>query len=497
MRVMLVNPEPKHYTRTRCAPLGVIAIGSYLKSKGHTVKVLNRAIVKTDIRKELDDFKPDFLGCSFTSIMVMEDSIEISTEAKKRGVCVVWGGQFITCSPELFLEYDCFDLLSLGEGEDTWQELCEKKEKGEDWHSISGIAYKDYKGELIKNPDRDFVDLYKLPPLDYSLIDVKKTFYTNYDYQNTASIYLSKGCNGQCTFCYNKAFHKKTYREKNINCLIEEAKQLKEVYGAQALSFADEFFGYNRENMHRICNAFIDADLGMYWGIMTKIGVFNREDLELMYKAGCRWIEFGIESGSKATLARMKKGLKIERVEEDLSNCRDIGIATLCYFIVGFPGETEEELKETCLLLNKINYTKFVLTFFSPLPGSEIVEKIVSEGKYTPPKTVKEILKSSSRYEPKPNLSNVSSLDLRVVRAYVLWRSFTKKSFIENGKINYTIAKRDVLDVLKSLVGHGFKEGVIQFFASGFEFLDIFFYANFFPKIVKKYGLDLKEKKEK
>ncbi|MBE6746539.1 MAG: B12-binding domain-containing radical SAM protein [Ruminococcaceae bacterium] len=495
MRVLFINPEPRNYTRTRCTPLGVVALGSYLQAKGHTVKVLNRAIVKTDIAKELDEFKPDFLGCSFTSSMVMKDSIEVSEEAKKRGVCVVWGGQYITCSPELFLDYDCYDLLSLGEGEETWLELCEKKARGDNIYDVRGIAYKNSKGELVKTPDRDFMDLSKLPPMDYGLIDIKKTFYTSYDYKNTASVYFSKGCNGQCTFCYNRAFHKKQYRERDLNVMIQEARQLKEIYGAQALAFADEFFGYSRENMHRICNAFIEADLGLYWGMMTKIGVFNREDLELMYKAGCRWIEFGIESGSKTTLARMKKGMKLERVEEDLRNCKEIGIATLSYFIVGFPGETEEELRETCSLLNKISYTKFVLTFFSPLPGSEIFERVVSEGKYIPPKSVNEAIRRSSRYEPKPNLSNVPSLDLRVVRAHVLWSSFTQKSFIENGKIDYAIVKKDIVDILKSLRGHGFKEGIIQFFASGYEFLDIFFYANFFPGIVKKYGLDLKEKK--
>ena len=67
--------------------------------------------------------------------------------------------------------------------------------------------------------------------------------------------------------------------------------------------------------------------------------------------------------------------------------------------------------------------------------------------------------------------------------------------FIENGKLNYSVAKKDILDVLRSLKGHGFKNGVEQFFISGYEFLDIFFYGNFFPKIVKKYGLDLKERK--
>lgn len=494
MKVLLINPAPEHYTRARCAPLGVLSIGSYLQANGHKVKVLNRSVASTDIKAELDEFKPDFVGCSLLSVMALKDSLEISHEAKKRGVCVVWGGPYVSAQPKAALEFGCVDFIAMGEGEGTWLELVDTAEKGGDLYSIKGLAYmKD--GVFVKTEDREFLDLTILPPIDYSLIDIQKTFYKNYDYDGIMGMYISKGCHGHCTFCYNRDFYSNCRRARSVDVFIEEAKLLKEKYGMRAIAFTDELFGYNKETLREICNAIIDAKLDVHWGAMTKIGLFDREDFELMHKAGCRWLEFGVESGSKTTLARMKKGMKLERVEEDLKNCKEVGIITLCYFIVGFPGETEEDLKATCELVNKISYTKFVCSYFSPLPGSEIFDEVVSAGKYTPPKTMKEQMKTKIFYSPKPNLSNVKSLDLKAVRSYILWSSFTKKSFIENGKLNYSVAKKDIIDVLKSLRGHGFKEGVIQFFASGYEFLDIFFYANFFPKIVKKYGLDLKEKK--
>lgn len=494
MRVLLINPAPEHYTRARCAPLGVLSIGSYLKANGHTVKVLNRAVISTDIKVELDDFKPDFVGCSLLSVMAVKDSLLISKEAKKRGICVVWGGPYVSASPEMTLKLGCIDFISLGEGEGTWLELVNNFESGGDIYSIKGLAYmKD--NQFVKTDDRDFLDLTILPPIDYSLIDIQKTFYKNYDYDGIMGMYISKGCNGHCTFCYNRDFFSNCRRTRDINLFIDEARLLKEKYGMKAIAFTDELFGYDKKTLHETCTALIEANLNIHWGAMTKIGLFDKEDFELMYKAGCRWLEFGVESGSMSTLAKMKKPLNPAQVEKDLKACRDVGIITLSYFIVGFPGETEEDLKATCELVNKVSYTKFVCSYFSPLPGSEIFEKVVSEGKYTPPKTIEECMKTKIFYSPKPNLSKVKSLDLKVVRSHILWSSFTKKSFIENGKLNYSVAKKDIIDVLKSLKGHGFKEGVIQFIASGYEFLDIFFYGNFFPKIVKKYGLDLKEKK--
>ena len=494
MRVLLINPAPEHYTRARCAPLGVLSIGSYLQSKGHTVKILNRAVVSTDIKAELDEFRPDFVGCSLLSVMAVKDCLMISKEAKKRNITVVWGGPYVSASPEMVFQLGYIDFISLGEGEETWLELVNAKENGKDIYAVKGLAYmKD--GKLVKTGDRPFLDLTTLPPIDYSLIDIQKTFYKNYDYDGIMGMYISKGCDGHCTFCYNRDFFSHCRRARDVSVFIEEAKLLKEKYGMRAIAFTDELFGYNKETLHEICNAMIEAKLDIHWGGMTKIGLFDKEDFQLMYDAGCRWLEFGVESGSLGVLKKMKKALNPALVEKDLSNCRDVGIITLSYFIVGFPGETEEDLKATCELVNKISYTKFVCSYFSPLPGSEIFEKVVSEGKFTPPKTMKECMKTKIFYSPKPNLSEVKSLDLKVVRCHILWSSFTKKNFVENGKVDYSVARKDVIDVLKSLKGHGFKEGVIQFFASAYEFLDIFFYANFFPKIVKKYGLDLKEKK--
>lgn len=492
MRIMLINPEPKHYTRARCAPLGILSIGSYLQSKGHTVKILNRAIEKTDINKELEVFKPHFVGCSFTSIMPVEDAIFVSKEAKKCGACVVWGGQYITCNYKIFKELDCFDFISLGEGEETWLELCEGFEKGTNLKSIPGLAYKNEDGEFVESAARPFVDLKKLPPIDYSLIDTEKTLYINYDYNNVVAMYISKGCNGRCTFCYNHAFHKNCYRERNIDHVIQEARYLKENCGVESISFADEFFGYNREHLHNICNALIEADLGLHWGAMTKIGVFEKEDFELMYKAGCRWIEFGIESGAQTTLKRMKKGMNLDRVEVDLKNCVDVGLIPLCYFIIGFPDETEEELKQTCQLLNKISYVKLISSNFLPLPGSEIYNDLLSQGRITETVSYKEVIGVSSFNTIEANYSKVPTLDLKVIRSNILWCSFTQKNYSNNKDRAYSVIKRDIKDVLKSLRGHGFKGGIEQFFSSAFEFLDVLFYAKFFPHIVKKYGLKLK-----
>lgn len=491
MKVILINPATQRYTRTPCTPLGLLSIATYLEANGHEVKVLNRAVESTDIKKEYDAFRPDFIGCSLFSVMSFKDAIEVSQEAQARGIFVVWGGPFVTSSPEISLDTGCIDVISMGEGEETWLELVEAKKNGEDLFAIKGLVYK-RDGKYVRTPEREFTDLAKLPPINYEYIDLEPILYKNYDYTGVFGMYISKGCNGHCTFCYNTDFHKNCRRQRPVEYLIQEAKYLKEKHHIGAISFTDEFFGCNKQILHDTCQAFIDAELDLPWGCMTKIGLFDREDYQLMYDAGCRWIEFGVESGSRSTLKRMKKGMNPDRVEPDLRICKEIGITTLCYFIVGFPGETEEELRDTCRLVNSISFTRFICSYFNPLPGSEIFKQMVSEGKFSPPTKLEDYMKTKIFYSPKPNLSNVSTKDLKVVRSYLLWKSFTKKHYLEGEKTSFATAKKDIEDVFESLKGHGIKAGIEQLFVSIYEFSDIFFYANFFPKTKKKYDLSIK-----
>ena len=91
-------------------------------------------------------------------------------------------------------------------------------------------------------------------------------------------------------------------------------------------------------------------------------------------------------------------------------------------------------------------------------------------------------------YSPKPNFSQVPTKELKAIRAYFLWKGFSRKFFSEEAR-TYDIAKKDVQDVLKQFRGHGLKFAWQLFWISAYEFSDIFFFAHFFPGILRKYGL--------
>lgn len=491
MRVLFVNPSMERYTRQLGFPLGQVSIATYLKANGHTVKIIDRTVKTTNITKEIEAFAPDIVGVSVISTKSFTDSEKISKAAKKFGAMVVWGGIFASLDPEFILDNIDIDFISLGEGEGTWLELANTVEAGGDPKTVAGLAYKE-NGRVVYTPEREFMDLSLLPQMDFSLIDVDKYLGPMYGCKKTALLYISKGCYGQCTFCFNANFHKSCQRERPLEVFFSEVKYLMDNHDVDCIYFADELFGKNKAQLKRLCNAFIDSGLGFKWVAQTRAGYFDLEDYKLMKEAGCIAVDFGIETGSPSMLEKIKKNIPYEKIKSTFELCKEAEIITLANFIIGFPDETEDQLRDTIKMATDIPATQRTFFFFMPGPGSELYNELVASGRYTPPKTFREYTNVQFYYSPKPNFSKIPSRELKAVRAYFLWKGFSRKYFSKTAR-TYDIAKKDIVDVLKQFKGHDLRFAIQLFLISAYEFLDIFCYAHFCPSVIKKYNIKIDE----
>lgn len=487
MRILFVNPAMERYTRQVSMPLGMMSIATYLKENGHTVKIIDRTIKTTSIKNELEDFSPDIVGVSVFSLKSFTDASKVSIAAKKYGAKVVWGGIFVSLDTEFTFNNIDIDYVSIGEGEATWLDLADTLENGGDPHTVAGLAYKE-DGKVIYTAEREFMDLSLLPPIDFTLVDVDKYLGAMYGCKKTALLYMSKGCYGNCTFCFNKKFHRQCYRVRPVETFLKEVKYLMENHGVDCIYFADELWCRNKEELRYQCNAFIESGLGFKWFTETRAGYFDKEDYALMKKAGCICVAFGIETGSRSMMKKIKKNLPYDKIEETFENCKAVDLVSIANFIIGFPDETEEEFRDTINMAMRIAATQRTFFFFMPGPGSELYEELVASGRYTPPKTFRDYTNIRFFYSPDPNFSKVPSRDLKVVRSYFLWKGFSRKYFSETSR-KYDIAKKDIVDILKQFKGHDLKFALQLILSSAYEFCDIFFYAHFFPGIIKKYNL--------
>ena len=489
MNVLLINPSTGYYNRALFNPLGLVSIGSYLRRLGHNVKLVDRCVARTNIPKLLDDFKPDILGISLMSSRGLKDALKASKCAKAKGIPVAWGGAMPSMQIEVCLKSEYVDYVLFSEGEFTFEELLDVVAGKRDPSTVLSLSYKK-DGKIIRNPDRPFADLADMPISDYSLIDVEKYMQEYLGCKKMMYLYSSKGCPCNCAFCTNTCFHRSTHRKRPNEYVIEEIKYLVENHGLDGVYFSDELWVTRKEDAWDFCRRLEENDLHIHFGIQCRVGMFSKEEFQRLYDAGCRWALFGIEAGSKTMMKKIHKNINYDRVVPSFKELNEVGITTVASFIIGYPDETVEEVRDTVHLLNQVTANLTPVFHFTPLPGTELYDEVVASGKFKPETNLKELSKEIATETLGQNLSQVPSRDLKVIRCCFNWKAFTKKDAIQNDK-PFEFA----IDTIKSGLHAISQKGPIFFLIDGFkafkEFVYTFWYSHAYPKIKEKYDLEI------
>jgi len=306
-------------------------------------------------------------------------------------------------------------------------------------------------------------------------------------------LFSSKGCPFNCSFCGNREYHRCMHRKRPADMVIEEIEYLVKNHGMDAVYFTDEEWCVKKEDAYEFCRKIKEKHLNFVWGVDSRIGQYTKEDLQLMYDAGCRWILVGIESGSESRLKSIHKNINISLIEENIKNCIEIGITPMTTFIIGFPGETEDELKETVNMAMRIRSKLVQINHYFPTPGSDLERELIDNGMYTPPETFREAIKVVATDTLGHNFSNISARDLRVIRCFFNWEVFTGKDTINRAGA-FAFAKGAIYDVFNAITKKGILFFFIGFITAAWEFLFVFWHIIAYPGVRRKYGLYIKNK---
>lgn len=487
MRVLLVNPVMKRYYKSPTCPLGLLSIATYLNQRGYTVKIIDAVVQKVNYQKEISAFKPDIVGVSVISNKSVADAVAVSKAVRAQKIPVVWGGPLASAIPEIILQSGFVDYVIIGEGEITWDMLLEALEKHSPLETVDGLAFF-RQGKTIINPDRAFADLAEFPVLDWSLVNPADYFQQMFSANRVLYLYSAKGCPAHCTFCFNKGFNRCVYRVRPFEHCLEEMAYLTTCCSMDGVHFADELWCAGKVQLAEKCEKLAGRFPGLVWGCNARIGLLEKDDFEVMARAGCRWIFFGVESGSQEIHRQIEKGIELDRVGPDIRNCANAGIVPVVSLILGFPDETPGQVRQTADLAQALPEALFDVNFYFPLPGTELCDRLISRGSYRLPETLREfsvLLPTEKLHE---NFSKTPARDLKVVRAYFMWSTFLRKNRAA-GQGRHPLAVKAVKDAWKGIAGHRFGNALIAAAYDAQTFLGILFNRVFFLGICRQYGL--------
>ncbi len=496
MRILLIHPATGHYIKAPSVPLGALSIATYLKNHGHTVRISDRCIKKERITSLIKDFEPDVVGLSIMSAIGIKDAVKISQTVKRSGIPVMWGGHYPTFNYEVALTEGVADYVVLGEGEVTTLELLEKIEvcsPPEEISRVNGLAFlRDSKVEVTAQ--RDFMDPEDLPVIDYSLVDVPKYFQTWYGCKRMLYLYGSKGCPFSCNFCYNPAYNRSVYRKRKDEDLFEEFDYLVNNHGMDGIYFTDDVFCPNKEDLRKFCDKMKEKNYRkLSWGCQARIGQFDKDDFNLIYESGGRWVFFGVETGSPEIQQKTGKKLRIDRVEEDIRLAGEAGLITVSSLILGFPDETKEQVKETIELAKRIDADLYPCNIYTPHVEQELCQELIRQGRFTPPGTLKEHSKLKPTTDWYEGFSTLPRRDIMVIRSYFHWVSFTQNKKGPSQK-PFEFAAKAINDTMINIFRFGLLSFISTTLYSFKTFISVVWNVFFFPRIRKEYGLYFKRK---
>jgi anaerobic magnesium-protoporphyrin IX monomethyl ester cyclase len=489
MRVLLINAAALHVTQKPGIPLGLLSIAKYITDAGHTVKIYDRPVEQRNTQKVLNSFNPDIVGISALTFKRFHDALAVSREVKKRNLPVVWGGQITSAVPEAILKTGAVDFVVIGEGEITFKELLGAFENNTSFDDVDGIAYLK-NGEIVLTKERAFADLAELPQLDFSFVNPEKYFIKYNGCERMLHIYVSKGCPFSCNFCYNHCFHKHMRRVRPAEYFLGEIKYLIENHGLDAVVFTDDLFSTGLQYTKEICQKIQESGLKFFWSCCLKPDICTEEEIDLMYKAGCRWIFYGIDSGSPERQKIIGRNVDLQKTKQIIDYCKKIGIFVSGNFIIGFPGETEEELKETTEYIKSLDIKGQFVSYLGVLPGSILQDEMISDGYITKSDEFMQWEKMKWLDVLGANYSKVPDKELKVVWACFSWKSLFVKHFdVKRDRDRWLILDRAIsttTEYFRSGMFHGFR----LLYIAVKELVQVVYYATMFPQIRKKYNLN-------
>jgi radical SAM superfamily enzyme YgiQ (UPF0313 family) len=346
------------------------------------------------IAEEVRRRKPDIVGISNPFTCQVQHASKVADIVKELDseVTTVVGGPHVSAVPEEFLsETKNVDIAVMGEGEYAMLDIvkiCEGKKKPEE---IQGIAYRK-NGKIIQTPPRPFLkNLDELPYPAYHLVDMER--YLNpekIEYRSfkgrSISMITSRGCPFNCVFCAVHLHMGQGFRAHSVDYVVNHVEHVVNKYKVKTIFFEDDNLTFDIKRFDAICDRITEKKIKFKWETPNGIRAdyLTLDLLKKMKRSGCQSVFFGVESGDQHVLDDIiSKSLDLNAVMNVAKMCKDIGLATAAFYIIGFPGEKKEDMMKTvefALKLKKEYDVGMLLHVATPSCGTRLYYECKKKG---------------------------------------------------------------------------------------------------------------------
>ncbi|MDD5143708.1 radical SAM protein [Methanoregula sp.] len=381
-RILLVKPSGRKGLgfASDVIPIGLEYIAASVEDIVDEVNIIDLDMEQNSLHYFLNAHNPDLVAITMSATDHVE-GLHLAKIAKMNGCTTVLGGYHPTAIPDELLLYPQVNLIVRGEGEYTMRELVQK----DSFRDIPGLSYKE-NGKIIHNRARPLIkDLDALP---FPARHLRRHEYKNHVIIEKGRvrevITMSRGCWGRCSFCCEPMMCRGYQRFRSPKNAMEELLEIVSIHKGRPLSIFvtdPNFMGFP-QGVDHFCDLLHQEKLDIKFSVLVRADsvVKNPAIIRKMCENGIRTYEMGIESPKADDLKEIRKNITQEMQEKAVKILAGNGAWIGGTFVIGLPGQTEEEIKRFPLYAREIGLTGAAFGVATPFPGTDFYKKLDQEG---------------------------------------------------------------------------------------------------------------------
>jgi radical SAM superfamily enzyme YgiQ (UPF0313 family) len=354
-------------------PLALVALASALDRSRVDVVIIDGRLETDPVRAVAEAAKGALcVGISVLTGAPIHDALAVSRAVKAvEPECpVVWGGWHPSLFADECLAEPSVDIVVTGQGEEAFRDVIARLIDGER-----------VRGRI----SRPLQDLSAFPTHDYSLIHVERYFALKRARQ--IDYISSQGCRFRCAFCADPAVFARGWTGLSPERIGDDVEHLHRRYRMDDLAFQDETFFTQASRVDALAEQLLRRQLPITWTATLRADQACRLGDDLFAKSvrsGLRRVMVGVESGSQEMLDRLQKDMKLDQVRTTAEMCTRHGVGAIFNFIVGFPGESEPNMRATLELAKTLRRSNpdfdTPIFYYRPYPGNPMAEQSAAQG---------------------------------------------------------------------------------------------------------------------